>query len=322
MFPDELKARLRNVHTYAATPFRPDNLLEVDRDALARNLEFLINRGVQVISVGGGTGEIEALSTSELEALAGTALEVASDRALIITCVPGNLKAALDLAPRYEALGARILLGMPPLIRGQVPGDLEGVLEYYRLLARASGLPLMPYNTQGWPPEFFVRLAEIDRIIGIKDPCLHPHNFFKAIKRVGDRFVWIGNKRHDAGVLQFRYQAGMEGFTSGISNFVPEYELRMHEASRVGDWARIVALQEVVAPLEGLRLAHDDAAMVKAGMDLVGLCGGRVRPPRRDASPEARAALRATLEGLGLNLPVLTAQHGVEAATFPEPPGG
>lgn len=300
MFSAALKSRLKNVHTYAVTPFKQDNLLELDLAAFESNLEFLLSHGVQVIAVGGGTGEIEALSPDELESLAKTALGVAGERALVITCLPANLKEACTLAARYQALGSQIALGMPPLIRGKIPADLEGVFAYYRQLAQASDLPLMPYNTQGWPAEFFERLAEIERIIGIKDPCHQPHEFFKAIKRLGDRFVWIGNKRHDPGVVQFRYQMGMEGFTSGQSNFLPGPELAMHAAAGEKNWDRIVKLQEEVAPLERLRMAHDDAAMVKAGMDLVGLHGGRVRPPRRDIPKEGRAALAKTLEALGV----------------------
>jgi dihydrodipicolinate synthase/N-acetylneuraminate lyase len=123
---------------------------------------------------------------------------------------------------------------------------------------------------------------------------------FRAIRELGDRFVWIGNKRHDPGVLHFRYQMGIDGFTSGMSNFLPEPELELHEAALARDWDRMVELQERVAPLERLRMASDDAASVKAGMDLVGLSGGRVRPPRLDLSDTEREALRSVLDGLGV----------------------
>jgi len=302
VFPDDLKTRLKNVHTYAVTPFKRDNLFEVDLNGLARNLEFLIERGVQVIAVGGGTGENEALTNEEQEALARTALQVAGDLALIIPTLPGNLKAALELVPCYAQLGAQIALAMPPLIRGRIPNDLEGVFEYYQVLARATALPLMPYNTQEWPPEFFARLAEIDRIIGFKDPCRAPHNLFKAIQCLGSRFVWIGNKQHDPGVLHLRYQMGIEGFTSGQSNFWPEPELQMHEAALKHDWKRMIELQKQAAPLENLRLENDDAAMVKVGMDLIGLSGGRVRPPRRDLPPEALDKVRKAFAELGLKI--------------------
>lgn len=301
MFPAQLRERLKNVHAYAVTPFKREDLFALDLEGLARNLEFLTSHGVQVINVGGGTGEVEALSAQELESLAAVALEKTGDCALVIPTLPGNLAVARELAPRYAQLGARVALGMPPLIRNQTPADLEGVFQYYRLLSQASDLALMPYNTQGWPAGFFERLAQLEAIVGIKDPCFEPHNLFRAIRRLGDRFVWIGNKRHDPGVLHFRYQAGIQGFTAGFVNFAPEHELELHWAALRQDWPRMVQIQEQLAPLERLRMAHGDAVL-KVCLDLVGLAGGRVRPPRQDVTPEGRAAVAVELRRLGLEV--------------------
>ena len=66
MFSEELKGLLRNVHAYAVTPFLKDDITRLDTDGFARNLDFLIGQGVRVLSVGGGMGEINALSASEL----------------------------------------------------------------------------------------------------------------------------------------------------------------------------------------------------------------------------------------------------------------
>jgi dihydrodipicolinate synthase/N-acetylneuraminate lyase len=286
------------VHTYAVTPFRTDDLLAVDREGLARNLEFLVDRGVRVIAVCGGTGEHEALSEAEFVAVAETAVKVVAGRALVIGTVPGNVALGTRLLRDYERLGVDVGLLMPPLIRGRVPADLEGVAEYVATLAGRTSLPVMPYNTQRWPAEFFVRLAEIEGVIGIKDPCEDDQEMFRAIQVLGDRFVWIGNKRHDPGVVHLRYQMGMEGFTSGMTNFLSEPELLIHEAAVARDWDRVVALQALCAPLERARKASDDAAMVKASMDIVGLRGGRVRPPRLDVTPEAREVLRVEIERL------------------------
>lgn len=293
-----LPDRLRNVHTYAVTPFRDDDLFALDLDALAANLSFLLDHRVKVVAVGGGTGECEALSESELVAVASTAVDVLAGRALVIATVPGNLAAGARLLPEYERLGVDVALLMPPLIRGRIPADLDGVAAYVTALAGQTSLRVMPYNTQRWPAEFFVRLAEIERVIGVKDPCEDDQEMFRAIQLLGDRFVWIGNKRHDPGLVHLRYQMGMEGFTSGMTNFLPEPELLIHEAAVARDWDRVVALQALCAPLERARKASDDAAMVKASMDIVGLRGGRVRPPRRDVTPEAREVLSVEIERL------------------------
>ncbi|MEE2657853.1 MAG: dihydrodipicolinate synthase family protein [Candidatus Latescibacterota bacterium] len=293
---DDLRQRLKNVHAYAVTPFARDDLLQLDLTGLTRNMEFLIRGGVKVINVCGGTGEINALTALELETVAARALDVADDDTLVTPTIPGNTGLAIELAARYRERGAKVALAMPPLMRDQVPDDLDGVYAHYALLAaRAPGLLLLPYNTQGWPAEFFERLAGVEQIVGVKDPCVYPHKLFRAILRLGDRFVWIGNKRHDPGVLHFRYQAGIDGFTAGIINFLPGPELNLHQAALQADWEQMVELQGRLAPLEQLRNQYGDG-LLKAGLDIVGLAGGRVRPPRVDVNAEGCDRLRDHLK--------------------------
>jgi len=304
MTDESLRARLRNVHTYVVTPFCQDDPLSIDAVALRRNLRFLIDEGVRVVAIGGGTGEFEAITPGEHVELTRAAIEEVGQDSLVIATVPGNIAIARDLLPQYERLGVETVLGMPPLIRGQVPEDLTGVAEFYKMLCGLTRLPVMPYNTQQWPVEVFVQLAEIDGILGVKDPCLNPHELFKAIQQLGDRFVWIGNKKHDPGVAHLRYQMGIEAFTSGQSNFWPAPELEMHAAALRQDWQRMIELQAQCAPLERLRMLSDDAAMVKAAMDYVGLSGGPVRPPRLNISAASRDQLSRTLSEL--NVPRLS----------------
>jgi 4-hydroxy-tetrahydrodipicolinate synthase len=243
--------------------------------------------------VGGGTGECEQLAHAELAAIARTATDAAAGRAVVIAGLPPDIAETIPLAAEYEQIGVDAALIVPPQLRWRVPPDLEGVARWIEAVAARTSLPLMPYNVQGWPAEFFERLADIPSVIGVKDPCADPHPFFRAIQQLGDRFVWIGNKRHDPGVAHLRYQMGMEGFTSGMANFLPEPELALHEACVAGDWDRAVAIQRLCAPLERARRAADDASVVKVSMDAVGLTGGRVRPPRLDLSAEAAGEVQA-----------------------------
>jgi 4-hydroxy-tetrahydrodipicolinate synthase len=125
----DLKDQLRNVHAYAVTTFHKDDVLSLDLDGFARNIEFMLDQGVKVVVVGGGTGEIDALTVAELETLARCALEAVGDRALVVPALPDNLGAAAELVGRYEKLGARVTLAMAPFIRNLIPDDLEGVFQ-------------------------------------------------------------------------------------------------------------------------------------------------------------------------------------------------
>ncbi len=295
-----LRDQLKHVHAYALTIYQRDDLYALDLDGFARNIVWAADRGVRVFVVAGGTGENDALAPPERLALAECALATVGERALVVPTLPGNLGEAADLAPRYESLGLRVALAMAPYTRHQVPEDPEGVYQYYEALGTRSGLALMPYNTQGWSAELFERLAEVPQIAAIKDPCVEPHHLFRAITRLGDRFVWIGNKRHDPGVLHFRFQAGIEGFTAGFVNFAPQLELALFAAAQQQDWPRMIELQEQLAPLERLRSRFDDAGMLKATMELMGLAGGAVRPPRINVPPAGREAIKQELERLGV----------------------
>jgi dihydrodipicolinate synthase/N-acetylneuraminate lyase len=302
MHSEELKVKIRNVHAYVTTPFKRDDVTQLALAGLEKNLEFLIANGVKVLSIGGGTGEVNALSNAELATLARTSIEIAGDAALVIPTFPENLRNAVELAPVYEEMGAQVVLGMAPYIRNEVPDDLEGVYNHYRILGENTSLPFMPYNTQVWTAEFFRRLADIDGIIGVKDPCRVPHNLFAAIQHLGDRFVWIGNKRHYPGVLHLRFQMGIEGFTAGLINFNPADELRLFELGVRKEWDEMVGIQAKLAPLEGLRTKHGDTAMLKTGLDLVGLYGGPVRPPRVDVSPDGIEEIREAMEEVGIQI--------------------
>lgn len=300
MIDQTLRDQLKNVHGYALTIYQRDDRYALDLDGFARNMAWAADRGVRVFVVAGGTGENDALAPPERVALAECALATVGERALVVPTLPGNLGEAADLAPRYEALGLRVALAMAPYTRHEAPADPEGVYQYYAALGTRSGLALMPYNTQGWSAELFERLAAVEPISAIKDPCVEPHPLFRAIKRLGDRFVWIGNKRHDPGVLHFRFQAGIEGFTAGFVNFAPHLELALFAAAQRQDWPLMIELQEQLAPLERLRARFDDAGMLKATMELMGLAGGAVRPPRLDVPPAGREAIKRELQRLGV----------------------
>ena len=301
MFDKVLCNQLKGVHAYALTIYKRKDCFALDLDGFAANLVWAAEHGVSIFVIAGGTGENDALTPSERVAMAERAMVAVGERALVIPTLPGNLGEAAELAPRYERLGARVALAMAPVIRHQAPDDPAAVHNYYRALgARSGGLALMPYNTQSWSADLFERLAEVEQIIAIKDPCIDDHPLFRAIRRLGNRFVWIGNKRHDPGVLHFRFQAGIDAFSAGFVNFVPELELELFAAAQEQDWLRMVELQAQLAPLERLRARYDDAGMLKATMELIGLAGGPVRPPRVELTAIEREKIEMELQRLGV----------------------
>jgi 4-hydroxy-tetrahydrodipicolinate synthase len=295
IYPTSLLDALREVHVYVTTPFS-DDLLRVDLDSLQKNLNGLVDRGVRICAVGGGTGEADALSHEEQFEIAKAALESVGKRALVVATLPGNLGEAIPLANRYHELGIEVALALPPLVRGRAVMEAPGIVEYFKVLTANTDLPIMPYNNQAWSLDFYLGLAELPKIVSIKDAMLDPYQIFRAISRLGDRFVWIGNKSFDPPITHLRYQAGMECFTSGMANFYPEPELALHDACKRGDYAEAIRLQKVCAGFSQLRSAADDASAVKAAMDIVGFTGGKVRPPRLNVDDRTTSEIASFLD--------------------------
>lgn len=293
--PKILLDKLKEVHVYITTPFT-DNLLKINESGFQKNLDELVKRGVKICAVGGGTGEADALSHEEQLRIAQLALEAVGDGALVVATLPGNLGEAVPLARKYHAMGIEVALALPPLIRGRTVMDAPGIVQYFKVLTNSTDLPIMPYNNQAWPLDFYLGLADNPRIIAIKDAMLDPLQIFRAIQRLGKRFPWIGNKSFDPPVTHLRYRAGMECFTSGMANFYPEPELALHEACKKGDIDEALRLQKICAGFSQLRSAADDASAVKAAMDIVGFSGGKVRPPRLNVDERTRSEIATILK--------------------------
>jgi 5-dehydro-4-deoxyglucarate dehydratase len=100
--------------------------------------------------------------------------------------------------------------------------------------------------------------------------------------------------------------AGFTTYSSAVFNFIPKTALRFYRAVRQGDTATTdELLQKLYLPYIALRNRGRGYAVsiVKAGMRIVGLPAGPVRPPLTDLTPAEMQELEAILVGaLGARL--------------------
>lgn len=152
------------------TPRSPDG--RVDLGALERNIEFVLERGVAGITVGGATGEYPSLTLEERRQIAARARHVLGGRSRLI-CGAGaaSLAETLAVAAHAAEVGADAVLLPPPHFFPYTAEDLEA---FYRTAAGEIGLPVLIYNipafTTGVLPALALRLvADCPGIAGVKD---------------------------------------------------------------------------------------------------------------------------------------------------------
>jgi dihydrodipicolinate synthase/N-acetylneuraminate lyase len=152
----------RGVFPVAPTPFTVDG--EVDFDGQRRVLDLMIDQGVDGICILANYSEQFVLTDAERDALTELCLaHVAGRRPVIVTCSHFSTRIAVDRARKAAALGAAMLMLMPPYHGASLRADEAGTIEHFARVAAASRLPIMvqdaPLSGVPLSVAFLARLA-------------------------------------------------------------------------------------------------------------------------------------------------------------------
>lgn len=287
---------LQGAITALVTPMRDG---EVDFAALARLVEEQIAAGIHGVVAVGTTGESATLSVAEHVEVIRRVVEVAARRVPVIAGAGANATAeAIELSKAAEEAGADALLHVTPYYNKP---PQEGLYRHYAAIARETRLPIVLYNVPSRTgcdllPATVARLAEIDRIVAIKEAS--------DVRRAGDLLAAVGDRiavlAGDDVIALPIMALGGRGVISVISNVVPGHVARLCDAMRAGDLARAREIHFDVLPLCELLFAEPNPIPAKAALELMGAMSGEVRLPLAPCSPALRARLGEHLRAKGL----------------------
>ncbi|MFB6136829.1 MAG: dihydrodipicolinate synthase family protein [Halobacteriaceae archaeon] len=287
---------LADLITGLVTPFDDD--LAVDHEALATNAARLSGRGVSTFFATSNVSEYHSLTHEERVAVTETSVAALPGEAVVLAGAGGSTRTAMDLARRYEAVGADVVMVMPPhhTFRHE-----DGLLEHYRRIGDATELPTVPY-LRGFEPSasFVAALSELESVAGIKWTVPDVPLFAEAVAAGADDVVWI-NGLGELFAVPLAVE-GASGMASGIGNVEPRLGRALFDALERGDLERAREIRDVAAPFmrfrtetgEGNTLPHATSVpALKVALEAEGLTGGRVRPPLVELSERDRKRARA-----------------------------
>ncbi|MGY0232452.1 4-hydroxy-tetrahydrodipicolinate synthase [Longispora urticae] len=285
--------------TAMVTPFQADGSLDLaGAQRLAGHLVDVQRNDALVIS--GTTGESPTTTDVEKTRLLEAVVEAVGDRARIIAGV-GTFSTAhtVELAQSAEKAGAHGLLVVTPYYSKP---PQAGVLKHFTAVADSTGLPVLLYDIPhragvAIQTETLVRLAEHERIVGIKDAKGDLMASSDVLRRT-DLAYYCGE---DALTLPF-LAIGAVGVVGTSTHLSGAETLRMIEAFERGDHAEALRLHQQLLPIYTGIFRTQGTILVKAAMNELGLPGGPVRSPLVDATKEELATLRADCAAAGLAL--------------------
>lgn len=275
------------------TPFNADD--SIDCPAFERFCDRQIAEGATALVVCGTTGEAPTLSPTEHRRLIRLAIGVSRGRVPVVAGAGSNATAhAIELARDAETAGADAILSVVPYYNKPMQAGLEA---HFRAIAGATGLPIFLYDVPsrtvtGLADDTIARLAEVPRIIGLKDATGDVMRPARLRPRVGAGFRLLSGD--DATAPAFLAQGG-DGCISVTSNLAPGLCRAMYLQRQDGHTARSQRLAGLHAQLTSALFRETNPAPLKYALSLLGLMSGRVRLPLVEPAAQTRRDIGAAL---------------------------
>lgn len=270
---------LSGVFAALCTPI--DDLGRPDVAAFDRIIEFVMERGVDGIVVGGATAEFPHFDLEDRAILFARAVQRMGGRGRVIACVgTSSIFSTLQLARKAFDSGCdALLLPMPYYFRY----SQEDLASFCETVCASVSAPFLLYNLPLFTNPIRVStalelLATIPNLVGIKDSSgevAHLAPLGAGRKQLGFS-LFVG----DDSLLLGALQAGWDGVVSGIAGFAPELVTAVYRSYRAGDVEPAITSQAILDEVIQKLVAHLPIPWgVRIGLDARGIGNGPMHLP-------------------------------------------
>ena len=279
------------------TPFKNG---ELDLDTLKKLVDWQIEQGSTGLVPVGTTGESPTLSHEEHEAVVEAVVKFAAGRVPVIAGAgSNNTVEGIRLIQHAERVGADAALVVTPYYNKPTQA---GMIAHYTALHECCTLPIIIYNIPGrsvvdMQPETMGKLAQLPRIIGVKDATGKIERVSMQRASCGPDFIQLSGE--DATALGFNAHGGT-GCISVTANVAPKLCAEFQQATLAGDYSKALEYQDRLMPLHEAIFIEPGLAGAKYGLSLLGRCSDEVRLPLVGLTDSTKAKINAAMEHAGI----------------------
>ena len=280
------------------TPFTADD--DIELGAIAAQVEWLLANGVHGLAAGGSTGEGHALTREEHRDILAETVRAVDGRVPVVAGIISNSTRETALRGQQVAdLGVVALQVTPPAYLFR-PDD-DAMVDHFRRIHDASGLPILIYNVVGHcylSPDLLLRIMqEVPGVAGVKQSAGDAKLLADLLRRAES-----ANRIYAAtdALLYSAYMLGAPGSIAAILTAAPGPSVRLWNAVQAGDHAAALDLHERLMPLWDAIGQDNMPSLCKYAQELQGVPAGVARRPTSPARDHQKVAVRDALAGLGL----------------------
>jgi 4-hydroxy-tetrahydrodipicolinate synthase len=290
-------ARIQGIFTPNVVPL--DARGAIDEPELRRYVDWLIEKGVHGLYPNGSTGEFTRFSAEERRRIVKIVCQQAAGRVPVLAgAAEADVRETLAACECYAEYGARAVAIVSPFYYKLSP---ESVYAYFREIALHSPIDVTLYNIPMFASPIDVptirRLAEFDRVIGIKDSSgdmAFMMRMMQAVRPIRPDFAFLTGWE---AVLVPMLIIGVDGGTNATSGVVPELTRKLYDLTRAGQIAEAMRLQfRLLELFDAMLYSADFPEGFRAAVELRGFSVGPGRQPQTDRQQIDRAALQKVLQ--------------------------
>lgn len=285
------------------TPFKKNG--EIDHELFSKNIEILIQEGIDGIIVSGCTGESWTLSDEEKNELFELAVKQSKQQIVVIGGT-GELTVqhTVKLSKYAKDAGMDGIMVLSP---GMIRLNEREVFTFYQDLSNAIDIPILVYNIPKRQcfdinPNFLSKLAEIKNIYAVKESSDDYMRVIEDIRLCGDRLKILTGHSAVRGVPSILM--GAVGWVSSVETQIMGKEaISMFDLINNGKIEEAKKVQYRCIELdEGLRggKAGTFPSFLKYAMNLVNRPGGYPRKPILPLTSEQGKYVESLLRRMNL----------------------
>jgi 4-hydroxy-tetrahydrodipicolinate synthase len=256
---------------------------EIHEPELRRYVDWLIERGVHGLYPNGSSGEFLRFTAEERQRIIRIVCDQAAGRVPVLAgAAEANVRQTIRACELYREYGATAVAIVSPYYYRL---SSESVYAYFREIALNSPIDVTLYNIPMFASPIDVptiaRLAELDRISGIKDSSgdlVFMMRMIAQIRPVRPEFTFLTGWD---GALVPMLLMGCDGGTNASSGVVPEFTRKLYDLCQAGKIEIARDLQYKLLPLfDAILHAGDFPEGLRAAVALRGFDMGPGRLPQ------------------------------------------
>ena len=254
---------------------------DIDYEGFKRQVQRMIDGGVQALLVNGTTGETATITIEEEFKLFDIVMEMTKETGIKVICGAGSndTATALKKARYAKEKGADAILVVTPYYNKT---SQRGLIKHYTTIADAVDIPMILYNVPGRTGmnitvDTVVELAKHKNIQAMKDATDNIAYAMEVMTKTADMDFDMYSGCDD-NILPFM-SAGGKGVISVTSNIYPKEVEKLTQMILNEDLANARKLAYALDPVSRLLFADVNPIMPKAALAKLGVCGEQVRMP-------------------------------------------